>query len=117
MAANPTTGRAARPLYRMGEYAAALEDPAGPIHWDSFLADDFVPHLRSICNVSDSNVIAGISGGGYGALKLAFWHPHLFAAVAAMQPMLEPGFIGLRTPFLRMITRLCCPAASQRDRR
>jgi S-formylglutathione hydrolase len=68
-----------------------MEDPAGPILWDSFLAGDFVPHLRSVCNVSDSTVIAGISGGGYGALKLAFARPHLFAAVAAMQPMLEPG--------------------------
>jgi S-formylglutathione hydrolase len=68
-----------------------MEDPAGPIRWDSFLDGDFVPHLRSTCNVSDATVIAGISGGGYGALKLAFLRPHLFAAVAAMQPMLEPG--------------------------
>jgi S-formylglutathione hydrolase len=68
-----------------------MEDPAGPIRWDSFLAGDFLPHLRSVCNVSQSTVMAGISGGGYGALKLAFARPHLFAAVAAMQPMLEPG--------------------------
>jgi len=68
-----------------------MEDPAGPIRWDSFLAGDFVPHLRSVCNVGHSTVVAGISGGGYGALKLAFMRPHLFAAVAAMQPMLEPG--------------------------
>ncbi len=68
-----------------------LEDPAGPIRWDAFLADEFVPHLRDACNVSDSAVIAGISGGGYGALKLAFARPALFRAVAAMQPMLEPG--------------------------
>src|ERR1035441_9930752 len=68
-----------------------MEDPAGSIRWDSFLACDFVPHLRSTCDISDSTVIAGISGGGHGALKLAFKRPHLFAAVAAMQPMLEPG--------------------------
>lgn len=68
-----------------------MEDPAGPIRWDSFLAGDFVPHLRSAYNVGDSTVISGISMGGYGALKLAFGHPDLFAAVAAMQPMLEPG--------------------------
>jgi S-formylglutathione hydrolase len=77
-----------------------MEDPTGPIRWDTFLADDFVPHLRSACNVSDSTVIAGISGGGYGALKLAFTRPQLFVAVAAMQPMLEPGLresdVGLR---------------------
>jgi S-formylglutathione hydrolase len=67
-----------------------LEDPSGPIRWDSFLAADFVPHLRSAYNSTDA-VIAGISGGGYGALKLAFARPRLFAGVAAMQPMLEPG--------------------------
>jgi S-formylglutathione hydrolase FrmB len=66
-----------------------MEDPAGSIRWDSFLAGDFVPHLRSVWNVSDSTVIAGISGGGYGALKLAFSHPHLFTAVAAMHPCLS----------------------------
>lgn len=49
-----------------------MEEPAGPIRWDSFLAADFVPHLRSTSHVTESTVIAGISGGGYGALKLAF---------------------------------------------
>ncbi len=29
--------------------------------------------------------------GGYGALKVALSRPKAFAAVAAMQPMLEPG--------------------------
>ncbi len=68
-----------------------MEDRAGFIRWDSFLAADFLPHLRSKCKVSDTTVITGISGGGYGALKLAFAHPNLFSAVAAMQPMIEPG--------------------------
>jgi S-formylglutathione hydrolase len=68
-----------------------LEDTDGPIRWDSFLAGELVPHLRSAHDISGAAVIAGISGGGYGALKLAFAHPSLFAGVAAMQPMLEPG--------------------------
>jgi S-formylglutathione hydrolase len=68
-----------------------IEDPGGRIRWDSFLASDFIPHLRSTCNVNKATVVAGISGGGYGALKLAFAHPDLFTGVAAMQPMLEPG--------------------------
>jgi S-formylglutathione hydrolase len=29
--------------------------------------------------------------GGYGALKIAFAHPELFAAVTAMNPMIEPA--------------------------
>ena len=68
-----------------------LEEPAGPMQWDSFLAAEFIPQVRASFNASDVTVITGISGGGYGALKLAFARPHLFAAVAAMQPMLEPG--------------------------
>jgi S-formylglutathione hydrolase len=67
-----------------------LEEPGGARQWDSFLADHFLPELRAGRNVS-STVIAGISGGGYGALKLAFSRPHAFAAVGAMQPMLEPA--------------------------
>jgi S-formylglutathione hydrolase len=65
-----------------------LEDPAGPLHWDSFLADDFIPRLRTL---GEHTLLAGISGGGFGALKLAFARPSLFRAVAAMQPMREPG--------------------------
>jgi S-formylglutathione hydrolase len=68
-----------------------LEDRAGSIRWDSFFVDHFIPHLCSTYPVTNGTVIAGISGGGYGALKLALARPHLFAAVAAMQPMLEPG--------------------------
>jgi S-formylglutathione hydrolase len=68
-----------------------MEDPLGSIRWDSFLDNDFVAHLRSTCRVNDALAIMGISGGGYGALKLAFARPERFCAVAALQPMLEPG--------------------------
>ncbi len=68
-----------------------LEDVKGAMRWDSFLADDFLPHVRSACRANETAVLAGISGGGYGALKLAFARPQSFGAVAAMQPMLEPG--------------------------
>ena len=33
----------------------------------------------------------GMSMGGYGALKFGFEKPEAFAAVAAMQPILEPA--------------------------
>jgi S-formylglutathione hydrolase len=72
-----------------------LEDSLGSIRWDSFLVEEFVPHLRARCSVSSdrgSTVITGISIGGYGALKTAFAHSDQFGVVAAMQPMLEPGF-------------------------
>lgn len=71
-----------------------VEDPQGD-RWDSFLVEEFLPHLRAACNVRSgrlSTFMMGISMGGYGALKVAFAHPELFAAVAALSPMLEPGF-------------------------
>jgi S-formylglutathione hydrolase len=68
-----------------------LEEPGGAIKWDSFLIDEFIPDLRSAFGLAQATVVAGISAGGYGALKLAFAHPHLFTSVAAMQPMLEPA--------------------------
>lgn len=68
-----------------------MEDVAGAIRWDSFLAGDLIPAIGDAFHAGEATVIAGISGGGYGALKLAFARPAQFAAAAAMQPMLEPG--------------------------
>jgi S-formylglutathione hydrolase len=72
---------------------AVVVPTPGPdyIAWDSFLAEDLIPQVRAEFHASEAVVIAGISGGGYGALKLAFARPEMFSAVAVMQPMLEPG--------------------------
>jgi S-formylglutathione hydrolase len=72
--------------------AVAVPTP-GPdyISWDSFLAGDLIPQVRAEFHATEAAVLAGISGGGYGALKLAFARPEMFAAVAVIQPMLEPG--------------------------
>src|SRR5579864_7781284 len=72
-----------------------LEDPEHGIRWESFLVEDFIPHLRANCNVGKdarSTAITGMSMGGYGALKTAFAYPEAFAAVAALNPMIEPGY-------------------------
>ena len=68
-----------------------LEDTDGTMRWDSFFVSDLIPAVRVEFHTSGVTDLAGISGGGYGALKLAFAHPESFAAVAVMQPMLEPG--------------------------
>ena len=65
------------------------EVPAGD-RWESFILEDFIPHLRATYNVGVT-AITGMSMGGYGALKIAFAHPEQFAAVVAMNPMIEPG--------------------------
>ena len=75
-----------------------VEDPDGKARWDSFFTRALIPCFRRPIAVA-----AGISGGGYGILKLAFGAPQLFKAVAAMQPMLEPG---LRESDVRARNRL-----------
>jgi len=71
---------------------ATLTPGENYVAWDGLLADEFIPQLRATFKVSEKTVLTGISGGGYGALKLAFARPEMFAAVAVMQPMLEPGW-------------------------
>src|ERR1700676_5029652 len=71
-----------------------LDDPDGGVSWGSFLAEDFLAHLRATCHIGAgraSTAILGISMGGYGALKTAFASPDSFGVVAAVQPMVEPG--------------------------
>lgn len=67
-----------------------MEEPGGPIGWDTFIVGEFVPLLRSQYGFARCAIV-GILAGGYGALKIAFAKPGMFDAVAAMQPMLEPG--------------------------
>jgi S-formylglutathione hydrolase len=71
-----------------------LEDPERGERWDAFVADAFLKHLQTTCDVRTdrhSTTIAGMSMGGYGVLKIAFAYPERFAAVAAMSPVIEPG--------------------------
>src|SRR5262245_5456985 len=81
----------ASPSAEMSYY---IEDPDQGERWDEFIADTFLNRLEATHNVRtnrDSTVIAGMSMGGYGALKIAFAYPDRFAAVAAMSPVIEPG--------------------------
>jgi S-formylglutathione hydrolase len=79
----------------VGEFSYYLDHPEGRYRWESFLTEDFPRHLRATYRVRAdraSTALLGISMGGYGALKIAFKHPTLFGVVAALQPMMEPGF-------------------------
>ena len=72
-----------------------VDDPDAGLHWGAFLSGDFLDRLRATCHVSaerSDTALTGISMGGYGALKTAFAHSDRFGVVAALQPMLEPGF-------------------------
>lgn len=65
----------------------------GSERWEDFIIGEFLTHLRATYPVSPKpsrTFITGISMGGMGALRMAFRHPGRFAAVAALEPGIEP---------------------------
>jgi S-formylglutathione hydrolase len=80
----------------------------GSQRWETFIIAELLPHLRQSLQVSaerQSTFIGGWSMGGLGSLRLAFKHPDIFAAVAALEPAIEPALfwseIGPRVRFWR----------------
>lgn len=66
----------------------------GSERWETFILADLLPHLRSHLAVSQERrltFVGGYSMGGLGSLRLAFKHPDIFAAVAALEPAIEPA--------------------------
>jgi len=58
-------------------------------NWEDFTAFDLVAHVdKKYRTIADKNSrgITGHSMGGYGALKLAMHHPHIFSSVYALSP-------------------------------
>ncbi len=71
-----------------------LDHPDGSVRWERFIAQDFIAHLRRTYNVGgdrNSTIISGTSMGGHGSLRIAFRNPDRFAAVAALEPALDPA--------------------------
>lgn len=80
----------------------------GSERWETFVVTELLAHLRATLPVSPSRTatfVGGWSMGGLGALRLAFKHPDVFAAVAALEPAIEPVLawdaIGPRVKFWR----------------
>jgi S-formylglutathione hydrolase len=66
----------------------------GKERWESFLMDEFLPHLRARYHVSrerETTMVTGGSMGGLGSLRLGFKYPETFGAVAAIHPAAWPG--------------------------
>jgi S-formylglutathione hydrolase len=66
----------------------------GSERWETFMVSELLPHLRATFAVSPARkdtFVSGWSMGGLGSLRLAFKHPDLFAAVAALEPAVEPA--------------------------
>jgi len=66
----------------------------GSQKWEQFLIGPFLDHLRKEYRlIPDRNgtLLFGISMGGMGSLRLGFKYPDLFAALAALEPGIEPA--------------------------
>jgi len=58
----------------------------GRFRYDDFFLQEFIPAIENRYRIAahrESRGIAGISMGGYGALRMAFLHPQLFGSVSA----------------------------------
>lgn len=65
----------------------------GSERWETFISGPLLEHLRKHYPVStapEKTFLIGASMGGMGGLRLAFKHPDRFAAVAALEPGIEP---------------------------
>lgn len=70
-----------------------MDFPDGSEKWETFIAGPFLEHLRKTYKVRKDRrgtLVTGASMGGMGALRLAFKHPDVFGAVAAMEAGIEP---------------------------
>lgn len=85
----------------VGPLSFYLDDPQQQTGGETVVAERLLSKVRSSFDVrtdAASTGMLGISMGGYGALKIAFARPTAFGAVAAIQPMVEPGFSPAQVP-------------------
>ena len=75
-----------------GERSFYLDWKDGSQRWETFLLEEFLPHVQKRFRTStrrEHTFVSGISMGGLGSLRLAFKHPDVFGAVAALEPGIE----------------------------
>ena len=76
-----------------------LDRQDGSELWETFLLDEFIPAIRAETGATDGPLlIGGISVGALGALRMAFKHPEVFAAVVAIEPTVEAALTWDRVP-------------------
>jgi S-formylglutathione hydrolase len=66
----------------------------GSQKWETFMVTELVPELRrryGLFSERSKTVVAGISMGGLGSLRLGFDHPEVFGGLAAMEAGIEPA--------------------------
>lgn len=60
-----------------GFFSWYLDEPGGA-QWETFIAEEFLSHLRDQYQVRtdrEGTVMTGVSMGGHGTLKIGFAHP------------------------------------------
>jgi S-formylglutathione hydrolase len=80
VAVTPSVGRSFYMDYRDGSEK-----------WETLLTGPFLEHLRKTYKVAGKPYLFGISMGGMGALRMAFKYPDRYAAVAALEPGIDPA--------------------------
>lgn len=63
----------------------------GRAHYEDFFIRDFIPQIEKhfrLLGTRAGRAIAGVSMGGYGALRFAFKYPQMFTAIIAHMPAL-----------------------------
>ncbi len=68
-----------------------INSKSGRSRYEDFFIRDFVPQMEKqyrLIHARSGRAIAGISMGGYGALRFAFKYPQMFAVVSAHMPAL-----------------------------
>jgi len=69
-----------------GSNSFYIDSKNGRVKYESFFMEEFIPAMERKYRIGGSRAmraISGVSMGGYGALRLAFKHPHVFSAVSA----------------------------------
>ena len=86
--------------------------------WEQFIADELPRAMAERFGTRKDReglAVAGISMGGYGALKSAFRSPERFVAVGAMEPSVEPTLTSLPSHKRNTWTRGPAPALGVAD--
>ena len=68
-----------------------INSKSGRSHYEDFFIREFIPQMEKLFHLSrvrSGRAIAGVSMGGYGALRFAFKYPQMFSAVAVHMPAL-----------------------------
>ncbi|MEO6774517.1 MAG: alpha/beta hydrolase family protein [Kofleriaceae bacterium] len=85
---------------KVGWFTDWVDQTQGAQRWAEFYVDQVIPwvdhNLRTV-TAANGRAIAGLSMGGYGAVRIAEDRPDLFASVASFSGAVDLGDLGTRT--------------------